>query len=228
MKVLGVMLAGLAVGGLVTACASGRSWRVDEVQREGERCEELEVEPEVDGSVLVEGVSFRVPEGFRPLSCQDRAPWLVIGYRAEHEEETHTLVLQAGLQQLDPVRASQITAANRLATLEAFAAGCIEADRNWERCGELEAVSSDLSIAGLDCVGWDEALLDIGVPDAPEGEAWPTRSRTLACFDPGAPPSALIMLTWSERRPPDVEGMTESEVAAQSEAFLTSIEFESD
>lgn len=225
MKTWLALCAGLLVAGSMAACSGGRSWRLEEVDRNGERCDNLEVESGEDGRVLVDGVSFRVPDGYRPFSCDDEAPWMVVGYRDEHGEETHSLVLMVGVQQLNPVGASRITADSRLEVLEAFAEDCIEADRNWERCRDLEAGRNDLSIAGLDCIGWDEALLDIGVPDAPEGEAWPMRSRTIACFDPGAPPATLIMLSWSERHPPGIEGMTEDEVIAQSEEFLLSIVF---
>lgn len=207
---------------LAAACSRGES---REIERVGERCETLDMSPGADGRVRLEGASFVPPENFRPVSCFDESGWLSVNFGTDHGEQRHTLAAHVGVLRLDAETAALVTPENRQDMLWALAADCVARTREDPRCLDFDATPTDFSLPGLNCAGWSEAWIDLGVPGA-IGEKWPMQVRSALCFDPADPPGAVVQIAWSERHAPDVGGLTTSEVDSQSRACLSSLRFE--
>jgi hypothetical protein len=208
----------------VLALSLGACSGVARIEREGERCRDLDLEAVARGDTPVEGATARPPKSYDPRGCFDDSVWLTVAYREEVDGSRHTFVAEVSVRPLDEEEATEITADNRIEALWGFAEACVEATRSDPRCVDLVAVPSERSIPGLDCVGWDEQWSDVEVRGA-EGEEWPFRARTIACFDSQQPPTRIAVLRWSERHPPSVAGLSEQEVDEHSTAFLASLAF---
>ena len=214
----------LLLSALAAACSSGESW---EIERVGERCEALEMSPDKDGRVRLEGASIVPPEDFRPVSCFDEGGWLSVNLRETHGEPGQNLAAHVGVLQLDAATSALVTPENRQDMLWALASDCVARTREDPRCLDFDATPNDFSLPGVSCAGWDEAWVDLGVPGS-VGEEWPASVRSAVCFDPADPPTAVVLIAWSARHAPDIEGLEWSEVERQSRAFLSSLEFETE
>lgn len=212
----------LGLSAVAAACSSADSWEID---RAGERCENLEMSPGADGRVHVAGASFIPPEHFHPVSCLDEEGWLSVSFGDDHGEERHTIAVHVGVLELDAATSELVTPANREEMLWALAADCLARTREDPRCLDFEATANDFALPGLSCAGWDESWTDLGVPGA-IGEKWPIQVRTALCFDPAVPPTVVVQIAWSERHAPDVEGLSPGEREQQARAFLTTLRFE--
>lgn len=212
----------LVLAAVAAACSPGGDW---EIERAGARCDGLELSPGADGRVRLEGASFVPPEDFRPVSCLDDDGWLSVSFGESHGEQRHTLAVHFGVLRLDAATSELVTPENRQGMLWALAADCVARTREDPRCLDFDATPTEFSLPGLNCAGWSEAWMDLGVPGA-IGEKWPMQVRSALCFDPADPPTAVVQIAWSERHAPEVDGLTAGEVDRQSRAFLSTLRFE--
>jgi hypothetical protein len=219
-----VLVACMVVSAFVAACSSSVAWPIE---RQGERCQDLELLPGKDGRIRVEDVSFVPLEDFRATRCFDESGWIWVHFGDRDGEQEHTVATHFGLLQLDAPTAELVTPENRRTMLWAIASECVSINRADPRCRKLEATPNDFSIPGLDCVGWDETWLDLGVPGA-EGEEWPTQARSALCFDRGEPPAAVVMMAWSEQHHPDIGALAGGQAEQQSREFISSLKFETE
>lgn len=206
------------------ACSSGST---AQVEREGERCQDLNLEPGRDGRVQVGSASFVPLSGFSPAICTDDSEWVSVTFDSRHPGEEHKFATVFGVMDLDTDTAALVTPENRMDMLSALANECVAADRADPRCYDFSAAPNNFAIPGIDCVGWEETWLDVGVSEA-EGQEWPMRAWLAVCFEPGTPPASLVLMSWSESHSPDIEAIALAEAEQQAREFMGTLRFDVD
>jgi hypothetical protein len=204
-----------------------------EVERLGARCQDVAFEPDGAGNVSVEGISFVIPNGFRAEGCNTESPafeprkneWLWLYYGSVHDEWNHTVLVAAGVWELDPSLSQEITLERRAEAIQQLRDIEVDRTRADPLFQDVSEVQTDISIPGLNCASYQIVMQHMGAQSAEQGQGWPMENIGIWCFDAVEPPTRVAHLFWSERHPPSIAGMPAEQVARQSRDFLTSLKF---